>query len=77
MSFHGNMQVAIAEARTLVESGNRVAFFASSNGEVERMADILNEYGVPTSWGWSNSTPHPPIWPSGPTWPARTPAFTW
>ena len=40
------MQVAIAEARTLVESGNRVAFFASSTGEVERVADILNEYGI-------------------------------
>ena len=45
-AFHGNMQVAIAEARTLVESGNRVAFFASSTGEVERVADILNEYGI-------------------------------
>ncbi len=51
MSFHGNMQVAIAEARTLVENGNRVAFFASSNGEVERMADILNEYRVPYQLG--------------------------
>ena len=51
MSFHGNMQVAIAEARTLVEAGNRVAFFASSNGEVERMADILNEYRVPYQLG--------------------------
>jgi transcription-repair coupling factor (superfamily II helicase) len=51
MSFHGNMQVAIAEARTLVESGNRVAFFASSNGEVERLADILNEYAVPYQLG--------------------------
>jgi transcription-repair coupling factor (superfamily II helicase) len=51
MSFHGNMQVAIAEARTLAEQGNRVAFFASSNGEVERMADILNEYGVPYQLG--------------------------
>jgi len=28
MAFHGNMQVAIAEARTLVEQGQRVAFFA-------------------------------------------------
>jgi len=46
MAFHGNMQVAIAEARNLVESGNRVAFFASSTGEVERVADILNEYGL-------------------------------
>jgi transcription-repair coupling factor (superfamily II helicase) len=51
MSFRGNMQVAIAEARTLVEGGNRVAFFASSNGEVERVADILNEYGVPYQLG--------------------------
>ncbi len=46
LAFHGNMQVAIAEARTLVEHGNRVAFFASSTGEVERVADILNEYGI-------------------------------
>ena len=46
MAFHGNMQMAIAEARTLVESGHRVAFFAFSTGEVERVADILNEYGV-------------------------------
>jgi len=35
--------------RTLVESGNRVAFFASSTGEVERVADILNEYTIPTA----------------------------
>jgi transcription-repair coupling factor (superfamily II helicase) len=46
MTFHGNMQIAIAEARTLVESGQRVAFFAFSTGEVERIADILNEYGI-------------------------------
>ena len=46
MAFHGNMQVAIAEARTLVESGNRVVFFGSTTGEVERVADIMHEYGV-------------------------------
>jgi transcription-repair coupling factor (superfamily II helicase) len=46
LAFHGNMQVVVAEARNLVESGNRVAFFASSAGEVERVADILNEYGI-------------------------------
>ncbi|MGZ5843757.1 MAG: hypothetical protein ACXWJL_02090, partial [Xanthobacteraceae bacterium] len=40
LAFHGNMQVAIGEARNLVESGSRVAFFASSTGEVERVADI-------------------------------------
>ena len=59
MAFHGNMQVAIAEARTLVEAGNRVAFFASSTGEVERVADILNEYGVAYQLGLEqfDSTP--------------------
>jgi transcription-repair coupling factor (superfamily II helicase) len=59
LTFHGNMQVAIAEARTLVESGNRVAFFAPSTGEVERLADVFNEYGVPYQLGLeqSESTP--------------------
>ncbi len=46
VGFRGNMQLAIAEARTLVEKGNRVAFFASTTGEVERIADVFNEYGV-------------------------------
>ena len=59
LAFHGNMQVAIAEARNLVESGNRVAFFASSTGEVERVADILNEYAIPYQLGLEqfDSTP--------------------
>ena len=51
MSFHGNMQVAIAEARTLVDEGARVAFFVDTTGEVERVADIFNEYGVPYQLG--------------------------
>ena len=51
MTFHGNMQVAVAEARHLVEQGNRVVFFAQSNGELERMADILQEYSVPFQLG--------------------------
>jgi transcription-repair coupling factor (superfamily II helicase) len=51
MSFRGNMQVAIAEARTLVDAGSRVAFFVESTGEVERVADIFNEYGVPYQLG--------------------------
>ncbi|HKE25524.1 MAG TPA: transcription-repair coupling factor [Bryobacteraceae bacterium] len=51
LTFHGNMQVAIAEARTLVENGKRVAFFGASTGEVERVADILNEYRVPYQLG--------------------------
>ncbi|MBS1833150.1 MAG: transcription-repair coupling factor [Acidobacteria bacterium] len=46
-TFHGNIQVAVAEARNLVARGNRVAFFAASSGELERLADIFHEYSVP------------------------------
>ncbi len=55
MAFHGNIQIAMAESRNLVESGQRVAFFASSTGEVERLADILNEYGTPYQLGLEQS----------------------
>src|SRR5579864_1454009 len=51
LAFQGNMQVAVAEAKTLVEQGHRVAFFAPSNGELERLADILREYSVPFQLG--------------------------
>src|SRR6185369_8231304 len=49
--FGGNMQVAVAEAKTMVEQSHRVAFFAPSNGELERLADVLREYSVPFSLG--------------------------
>ena len=55
MAFHGNMQVAIAEARSLVEAGSRVAFFAASAGEIERLADIFNEYAIPYQLGTDQS----------------------
>lgn len=51
MTFHGNMQAAVSEARNLVEAGNRVAFFAQSLGEVERLADVFREYSVPFQLG--------------------------
>jgi transcription-repair coupling factor (superfamily II helicase) len=59
MTFHGNIPVAIAEARNQIESGARVAFFASTTGEVERLADVFNEYGVAYQLGvdQSESTP--------------------
>ena len=59
LAFHGNMQVAIAEARNLAESGSRVAFFAESNGELERVADVFNEYGVPYQLGLEQSDSPP------------------
>jgi len=59
LSFHGNMPVAIAEARNLSEAGSRVAFFAESTGAVERVADIFNEYGVPYQLGLEQSETTP------------------
>ena len=47
MAFHGNLQVAIREAKTLLEAGCRLAFFAPTSGEVERLADVFAEYSVP------------------------------
>jgi len=46
-TFHGNMQIAVSEAKSMVAKGTRVAFFASSSGELERLADIFQEYSVP------------------------------
>ena len=46
LAFRGNLQVAVAESRTLVESGARVVFFAETAGELERLGDIFHEYGV-------------------------------
>ncbi|MCP5115338.1 MAG: transcription-repair coupling factor, partial [bacterium] len=51
MTFRGNVQVAVAEARAMVEQGNRVVFFAPSAGELERLADIFQEYSMPFQLG--------------------------
>jgi len=51
LAFHGNVPAAVAEARNLVEQGYRVVFFAKSLGEVERLADIFQEYSVPFQLG--------------------------
>ncbi len=45
--FHNKMQSAVADARTLVEQGYRVAFCASTQGEAERLADIFGEFALP------------------------------
>jgi len=51
MAFRGNIPVAVAEARSLVEQGERVAFFARTTGELERLADIFREYSIPYQLG--------------------------
>jgi len=59
LAFHGNMRAALGEARTLVESGSKVVFFAESAGEVERLADIFNEYELPYQLGVERSSQTP------------------
>jgi transcription-repair coupling factor (superfamily II helicase) len=60
LAFHGSLQVAVAETKTMVEQGYRVAFFAPSNGELERLADILSEYSVPFQLGLASNEAAPP-----------------
>ena len=55
LAFHGSLQVAVAETKTMVEKGYRVAFFAPSNGELERLADILSEYSMPFQLGLASN----------------------
>jgi transcription-repair coupling factor (superfamily II helicase) len=49
--FHNNMQRAVEDARQLSTQGYRVAFFAATQGEVERLADIFAEYSLPYQLG--------------------------
>lgn len=49
--FRNNMQKAVEDARQLSGQGYRVAFFAASQGEVERLADIFSEYSLPYQLG--------------------------
>ena len=41
LAFHNNMPVAVNEAKTMVEQGYRVAFFAPTNGELERRDALI------------------------------------
>ena len=47
LAFHGNLQFAIKEAKTLIEAGSQIAFFAPTAGELERIADVFTEYSIP------------------------------
>jgi transcription-repair coupling factor (superfamily II helicase) len=60
MSFQGNIQVAVSEARSLVDSGGRVVFFGASSGELERLAELFQEYSVPFHLGIEPSEGMPP-----------------
>lgn len=46
-AFRNNIRAAIEEARSLAAGGWRVAFFAPTQGDVERLADVFSEYSLP------------------------------
>jgi len=55
--FHGSLPAMMEEVRKLTGEGKRVLFAAAGHGEVERLAGIFTEYGVPFRLG--SRTPRP------------------
>ena len=52
MRFHGSIPAMVDELKKLMESEARILIAAPNQGEVERMAGLLQEYGVPYRLGW-------------------------
>ena len=52
MRFHGSIPAMVDELRKLMEAESRILIAAPNQGEVERMAGLLQEYGVPYRLGW-------------------------
>ena len=55
--FHGSVAAMTEEVARLTREGKRVMFAVSSTGEVERLADVFNEYNV--SFRIGSRTPRP------------------
>ena len=52
MRFHGSIPAFVDELKKLMEADARVLIAAPNQGEVERLAGLLQEYGVPYRLGW-------------------------
>jgi transcription-repair coupling factor (superfamily II helicase) len=55
--FHGSVPAMVEEVKAALADGRRVLFAASNTGEVERLADIFNEYTVPFRIGSRSARP--------------------
>ena len=55
--FHGSVAAMTEEVGKLTREGKRVMFAVSSTGEVERLADVFNEYNL--SFRIGSRTPKP------------------
>jgi transcription-repair coupling factor (superfamily II helicase) len=51
LRFHGSVPGMVEAVQKLAGEGKRVLFAAGNTGEVERLADIFTEYGVPYRLG--------------------------
>jgi transcription-repair coupling factor (superfamily II helicase) len=56
MRFHGSIPAFIDELKKLIEQEARVLIAAANQGEVERLANLLQEYGVAYRLGWRANT---------------------
>ena len=54
MRFHGSVPALLDSIQTLVKTETRVILTAPNQGEVERLAGLLQEYGVPYRLGSRN-----------------------
>ncbi len=52
LRFHGSIPAMVDELRKLMEAEARILIAAPNQGEVERLAGMLQEYGVPYRLGW-------------------------
>ncbi len=52
LRFHGSIPAMVDELKKLMEADARVLIAAPNGGEVERLAGLLQEYGVPYRLGW-------------------------
>jgi len=57
MRFHGSVAAMTEEVAKLTRDGKRVVFAVASTGEVERLADVFNEYNL--SFRIGSRTPKP------------------
>jgi transcription-repair coupling factor (superfamily II helicase) len=55
--FHGSVPAMVEEVKALLADGRRVLFAAANTGEVERLADIFNEYTVSFRTGSRSARP--------------------
>ncbi|HEY3930413.1 MAG TPA: transcription-repair coupling factor [Candidatus Koribacter sp.] len=55
--FHGSVPAMVEEVKALLADGRRVFFSTANTGEVERLADVFNEYTVPFRIGSRSARP--------------------